>query len=134
MLVNYVTFAVDTEDRAAFDSWYLRLVEAARQEDGCIVYDYLTDPSRPGRGITLAAWESEADLAAHRLHPSHIELMALGSTKWGMHDIKVHSWTEIGGYRTAERPRLDGPSEDNTGREAMHTLIKQYQEHADSGG
>jgi quinol monooxygenase YgiN len=132
MLVNYVSFAVNTPDRAAFDSWFLGLVDAARQEHGCVVYDYLIDPSRPDHGNTLAVWDSEADLAAHRLHPSHIKLMALGSTKWGMSDITVHSWSDIGGYRTAERPRLDTAGGPDTSREAMNALIKQYQDRAET--
>jgi quinol monooxygenase YgiN len=127
MLVNYVSFEVDTNERDAFDQWYLRLAADARQEKGCLVYDYLRDPQNPKRGITIAAWESEADIAAHRLHPSHVELLALGSEKWGMRDLRMHSWTEIGGYKVTERSRVDGTGQDQEGREQMHSLVREYQ-------
>jgi len=127
MLVNYVTFEVDTDDRDAFDRWYLRLVDDARQEDGCILYVYLTDPRHPTRGATIAAWRGEDDIAAHRLHPSHIELLALGSTKWGMRDITVHSFRDVGRYQVGGRARVDAEAGDKAGRAQMHALIRAYQ-------
>ena len=133
MLVNYVSFEVETEDRDAFDTWYLGLVEAAQQEEGCIVYDYLIDPRHPTRGVTIAAWRSEADIAAHRLHPSHIELMALGGEK-GIRDIHVHSFSDVGGYRISSRARLEGAGDDPESRARMLALIAQYQALAASGG
>ena len=126
VLVNYVSFEVETDDRDAFDSWYLGLIEAARNENGCIVYDYLTDPRNPTRGITIAAWQSEADIAAHRLHHTHVELMALGSAK-GIRDIHVHSFGDVGKYKTSSRSRLDGAGDDPESRARMLALIAAYQ-------
>lgn len=128
MLVNYVSFRVETEDRAAFDAWYSGLVSKAQTEEGCLVYEYFTDPNDPDRGVTLAAWRGSEDLAAHRLHPSHIELVGLGSSKWGMRDFRVHSWTDVGGYRISERQRIDDPGDDATSREHMRKLVQAYQE------
>ena len=127
MLVNYVTFEVDTDDRSAFDQWYLRLVDDARQEDGCILYVYLTDPAHPTRGVTIAAWREEENIAAHRLHPSHIELVALGSTKWGMRDLTVHSFRDVGRYKVGSRERVDDEAVGEEAREEMHALIRAYQ-------
>lgn len=127
MLVNYVTFEVDTDDREAFDQWYLRLADDARQEDGCILYVYLKDPRHPTRGVTVAAWRGEEDIAAHRLHPSHIELLALGSTKWGMRNITVHSFRDVGQYSVGSRTQVDGKGEDEASRVRMHSLIRAYQ-------
>ena len=127
MLINYVTFEVDTDDREAFDEWYGRLAEDARQEEGCILYVYLKDPHRPTRGVTVAAWRSEEDIAAHRQHPSHIELVALGSSKWGMRDMTVHSFRDVGDYRVSTRPAIDAEAGTNdAGRQEMHDLVQAF--------
>jgi quinol monooxygenase YgiN len=127
MLVNYVIFDVETDDRVAFDAWYRRLAEDAQREPGCIAYDYLTDPAHPTGGAVVAAWETEEDIARHRLHPSHVELMALGSSKWGMRNIRRHSFTNIGNYSVSARPALDDRAEPEANREEMHRLINEYQ-------
>ena len=126
MLVNYVTFEVSTDDRAGFDTWYGKLVNDAKSEHGCIIYDYLTNPHSPTFGAILAAWESPEDIAAHRLHPSHIEILALATTKWGMHNIRIQSFSEIGGYRTAERDRMDGSGEPPEVRDTILDLIARF--------
>jgi quinol monooxygenase YgiN len=127
VLVNYVVFDVHTDDRAAFDAWYRRLAEDAQGEQGCIAYDYLTDPAHPTRGAVVAAWESEEDIARHRLHPSHIELMALGSAKWGIRNIRRHSFADVGNYSASVRPALDDPAGPGANRDEMHRLISEYQ-------
>jgi quinol monooxygenase YgiN len=126
MLVNYVTFEVDTDDRAGFDTWYGKLVDDAKSEHGCIIYDYLTYADSPTKGAILAAWETQEDIAAHRLHPSHIEILALATSKWGMHNIRIQSFSDIGGYKTAERDRMDGSGEPPDVRDTILELIARF--------
>jgi len=133
MLVNYVTFDVDTPDRAGFDAWYGKLVDDAKSEPGCIIYDYMSDPRSPTRGMILAAWESEDDIAAHRIHPSHVEIMALGSSEWGMHNFRIESFFEIGGHKVGERDRMDPANEPADVRDEIAELIRRFHESRTTG-
>ena len=127
MLVNFVSFYVDAPDLEAFDRWYIGLVEDAQKEPGCMVYEYMRDPRDARHCFMLAAWENEADIAAHRLHPSHVELLAFGSTRWGIRDLHRHSWADVGGHTASGRPRIDGSDLDGESRATMHALVSRLQ-------
>ena len=58
MIVYYVSFEVDTDDRAGFDEWYRARTTEAKKEKGCLAFDYLLDPEQPGRGFMVEIWET----------------------------------------------------------------------------
>ena len=41
------------------------LIEGARNEDGCLAYDWTIEPGHPGRMRVFELWQDEASLAAH---------------------------------------------------------------------
>ena len=103
------------------------LIEAARAEEGCVLYEYFTDPVDPGRGVMLEAWESAEALAAHSVHPAHVEMVAFGTQRWGMRDFVIHVWGDASAHTFVSRPTIDVPV---PGREAMMEAV----EHLRSGG
>jgi quinol monooxygenase YgiN len=121
VIVVFVSFRVPDADRAAFDRWMAPLIEAARAEDGCVVYEYFTDPVDPGRGVMLEAWESAEALDAHSVHPAHVEMVAFGTQRWDMRDLAIHSWGDASAHAFASRPTIDVPA---PGREAMMKAVK----------
>jgi quinol monooxygenase YgiN len=132
MIVNYTTFRIRHHDDVAFDDWFLGLCSAARDEDGCIVYDYFNVIGDPGRRAVLAAWRDEHAFGAHRVHPLHVEMLALGGSKWGICDLDSNSWPDARGHRTSARDKVDA-TVPGQGREAMLERAAQYlAEDADS--
>jgi quinol monooxygenase YgiN len=111
VIVIYGSFRVDTEDRRAFDEWYRSCLSIARQEKGCVAYDYLLDPQQPDRGFNLEIWETADDFQAHMLHPAHVEMMALASRKWGVRDLRMHFWMDAQGHQYNIRERTETPVE-----------------------
>lgn len=123
MIVNYSSFRIEGSDAAAFDRWFFRLVEAARCEEGCLVYDYFVDPADRSRRYVMAAWTSEQTLAAHRVHPLHIEMLAEGSAR-GIRDLRKHSWRRAEGYSYGERDRTESPHAGDPGRDEMEQRVR----------
>jgi quinol monooxygenase YgiN len=128
VIVIYSTFDVLSDDRDGFDAWYRGLVAIGRTEKGCRTWDCFVDPSRPERRAEIQVYETEADLRAHMTHPAHVEAIALGSTKWGMSNIKAHFWSEAGGYALLERERTDEYVE---GRDNLYELVAEVQRRYD---
>jgi quinol monooxygenase YgiN len=124
MIVYYVSFEVDTDDRAGFDQWYRARTKDAKQEKGCLAFDYLVDPEQPRRGFMVEIWETAEDLEAHMAHPRHVEALALGSMKWGLRDVHVHVWTRAEGHEFAVRNRTDDLAE---GHGALSERIEEFQ-------
>jgi quinol monooxygenase YgiN len=93
MVVYYSTFEVTTDDRAAFDEWFGGLVQECRSEDGCVFYEYSVSPERPSRGVLFGAFETMAQLEAHRVYPAHVEIVAFGAER-GMSDVTVDRWVD----------------------------------------
>jgi quinol monooxygenase YgiN len=129
MIVVYVSFVVPTPNREQFDAWLRPLVEAARRETGCVTYDYLHDPQNPDRGQIVEIWQSKEDLDRHSVDPDHVEMVALGSIRWGMTDLHIHV-VAGGTHSYVEQDRIDVPA---PGREAMQALVDVVQERYRSG-
>jgi quinol monooxygenase YgiN len=123
VLVTYVTFDVDQRTEAEFDQWFATLVRAIRATKGCVVYDFLASPGLPGARAMVEVWESKADREAHLVLPAHIEMVARGSSDFGMCNLRAHYWEEAGQHRVIERPRSDSPVE---GRDTMNRLVVDY--------
>jgi quinol monooxygenase YgiN len=127
VIVNYTSFLVRSDDLSGFDAWFSGLVDQARQEEGCVVYDFYPDLHEPRRRAVVAVWTSEETLAAHRIHPLHIEMVAHGASQWGIHDVRKHSWRNADGYSLRERDEVDSPDEGDVGRTAMDQLVREAQ-------
>ena len=65
------------------------LVEATRQEEGCLAYDAFESSATPGVFVTIESWRGQADLDAHMATP-HIAkaFEVLGSALTG--EVAVH--------------------------------------------
>jgi quinol monooxygenase YgiN len=117
--VIHVSFRLDGPNRD-FDVWFLPLVAAVRTADGCVVYDYSVDSVDPRRRYIFEAWESQAKLRAHQCAAAHVEMLALGTTVYGMSDLQICSWTDAGPVKRSTRRRTD---EHVDGRGHLDTLI-----------
>jgi hypothetical protein len=65
MLIVAGFLDVDPERRDAFISGRADLMQASRDEPGCITYAFSADPIDPGRVLLFERWESKGALAAH---------------------------------------------------------------------
>jgi quinol monooxygenase YgiN len=101
MVTIYCTFEVPEESRAAFDDWFLGLAQECQREEGCIAYDYLQNPQHPGRCTLFEAWDGDEHFQAHLYFHAHVDMIAFGTSRWGMRNIVVHTWRE-GGYAKRE--------------------------------
>lgn len=123
MIVTYVSFAVSDDRRDDFERWFIPLVEKTRSQTGCVAYDYLRDRERPGVGFMVEVWESPEAYAAHHSHPDHVEMLARGSSEFGMKDLQIHSWNDAQGYTLTDRSRTDSPVQ---GRDLVNRLVAEY--------
>jgi quinol monooxygenase YgiN len=123
MLVTYVTFEVDAQTQAEFDPWFASLVQTIRSSKGCVLYEFLANPSLQGRRAMIEVWESRADREAHLVLPAHVEMVARASSDFGMRNLRAHYWEDARRHRVIERDRSDTPVE---GREALNHLVFDY--------
>ncbi len=122
MILVIVEFDVDAATRPAFDSWVGAIVADARGEPGCIENRFVVDPQNLGHGMFVEVWESRAAVLAHHSHPSHVELFALGSERWGMHNFTVRTWADAGSFTTRTAERIE---ELAAGREVLQRLLRE---------
>jgi quinol monooxygenase YgiN len=120
-LIVHVTFEING-DQDAFEAWYLPLVDKMRAAPGCISYDYLVDPSRPGVGRMIEAWERPEDRTACQTSPQHVEMVARGSRDFGMANLSAHRWRGED-HVHGERPRTETPI---AGRDELNRLVAEY--------
>ncbi len=66
MLIVAGHVMVDPEQREAHVAGFVRVVEAARQADGCLDFSIAADALDPGRVNLFERWESEEAVAAFR--------------------------------------------------------------------
>jgi len=123
LIIVYVSFELDG-DPVAFDAWFLPLVAATRETPGCVVYDYLEDPTNVRRRHMVEVWDSDASLAAHAGAAPHVEMLALGTVCHGMRDLEIHRWARADGYQYGTRRRTD---EHVDGRDHLDELIAAVQ-------
>jgi quinol monooxygenase YgiN len=123
MIITYVSFSIADGRRAEFENWFLPLVEKTRTQPGCLAYDYLYDPQRPEQGLMVEIWTSPEAYSAHHCHPDHIEMLARGSSEFGMTELQIHSWSDAQGYTLTDRARTDTPVQ---GRDLVNRLIAEY--------
>jgi quinol monooxygenase YgiN len=124
MYITYVTFELPPNiDRDAFEEWFIGIVRRYREEPGCVAYDYLRNPEHPTQGCMIEVWESLEDAAVHFLTPAHIEMVALGTAKWGLHNIQTHRWTAAEGHGVAQRTSTHVGIE---GRVEMYRLVTEF--------
>ena len=123
MIVTYVSFSIGGGRKAEFENWFLPLVEKTRTQTGCVAYDYLYDPQRPEQGLMVEIWASPEAYSAHHSHPDHIEMLARGSSEFGMTDLQIHSWSDAQGYTLTDRARTDSPVQ---GRDLVNRLVAEY--------
>jgi quinol monooxygenase YgiN len=124
MIVTYVSFDIEPSRRDDFEAWFYPLVEKTRIQMGCVAYDYLPDPQQAGLGRMVEVWASPEAYRAHHSHPDHIEMLARGSSEFGMKDLRIHSWTEAQGYSLTDRTRTD---DSVPGRDLVNKLVAEYQ-------
>jgi quinol monooxygenase YgiN len=122
MIVVFATGDGPTADREAFHAWFLPLVQMAREEEGCIVYNYSVDPVS-GRVVIVEAWESQETFDVHLTHPGHVEMLAVGSRDWNMGNATVHMWMHAEGHTYAERARVDEIADD---RSELADLVRRF--------
>jgi quinol monooxygenase YgiN len=120
VILVIVEFDVDAATRPAFDSWVGAIIADARAEPGCVDNRYVVDPHNPGHGMFVEAWQSRSAVLAHHSHPSHVELFALGSERWGMRNFTVRTWVDAGDFTTRAADRIE---ELAAGREVLQRLV-----------
>jgi quinol monooxygenase YgiN len=98
VVVSYTTFAVASASRAEFDEWFSAVAAECEQEEGNLFYRYHLDPGKPGGGILVQAWETEAHLDRHRTYWAHVDIVAFGTSRYGMTDLEVDWWSDEGGH------------------------------------
>ncbi len=74
MIIIAGTVDVDPEQRAAALEAGRPLIEPTLAQKGCLAYDWLPDPLRPGRIVVYERWESAEDLAAHFAGPHYVAM------------------------------------------------------------
>jgi quinol monooxygenase YgiN len=120
MIISYVSFEIDPQKVEAFEEWFEPLVERTKQQhSGCVAYDYMLEPHDPERRLLVEVWATEADHAAHHSHEDHIEMLARGSSEFGMKNLRIHNWSQAEGYSFSTRARSDEPV---PGREQLNEL------------
>ena len=124
MHILYVSFETD-EDPRTFDEWFLPLVRACRNAPGCYAYDYLIDPECPTRRWIVEIWEDDEVYGEHVVHPSHVEMLGLGTLAHRMHDLQISHWPHAGVPERSFRPRTDTQVD---GRQALLDPIRRLQE------
>jgi quinol monooxygenase YgiN len=122
VILVIVEFDVGAASRPAFDSWVASIIADARHEPGCIDNRYVIDPREPGRGMFVEVWQSRAAVAAHHAHPSHVELFAAGSERWGMRNFTVRTWADAGDCTTRTAERIE---ELAAGRDTLQRLVRE---------
>jgi quinol monooxygenase YgiN len=70
VLTGTVRIPVDKRDQAR--PLVKVLIEATRQEDGCLFYNFGEDVLEPGLIVVAEAWRDEASLGAHLNSPHFI--------------------------------------------------------------
>lgn len=102
MVVIYASFDVGHPDRPAFDHWFEEHARECRTFDGCISYDYLHNLQEPTKGFVFEAWESQEQLNVLIASPSHVNMMAEGSSAWQMKNLCAHVWRQAEGLEVVE--------------------------------
>lgn len=105
MIVTHLSFTVDPDRSEAFDRWFPPLVARTLTHAGCLGYDHLVDPARPGRHVLLEVWASDEALAGHTRTAEHAEIIQLGSARYGMRDLVLRQWRDAGDCLVTRRPR-----------------------------
>ena len=104
MIVTHLSFTVDADREEDFRRWFPPLVERTQAHAGCLGYEHLIDPARPGCHVLLEVWASQDALASHTRTPEHAEISRLGSTRYGMRDLVVRQWRDAGDCTITRRP------------------------------
>jgi quinol monooxygenase YgiN len=107
MFVNYVSFEVPVDRQPAFEEWFSGVAERSRRQKGCIAYDYLVDPFDETRCCTVEVWQTSQDHGAHCADPDYDEMLARGSSEFGMADLRVRNWRDAEGYSETIWHRTD---------------------------
>jgi quinol monooxygenase YgiN len=76
MIIVAGHITVDPEQREAHLAGSVRVVEKAREADGCLDFAMSADPVDPGRLNLFERWESEAALKAFRRRAPRIKQAA----------------------------------------------------------
>ncbi|MDV6271603.1 putative quinol monooxygenase [Rhodococcus globerulus] len=122
MIVLHVSFRIDS-DPNDFREWFGGLAKQTRGVRGCIKFEFLIDATDPRRIVTIEVWENAQARESYFLLPHHVEMVALGSEKWGMHSFQVSSWPNAGACSVNERTRSDEPV---AGRSQMNRLVRDF--------
>jgi len=125
MLVLNVAFELEGSpgDRpAALRHWLAELVAKTRQVEGCVRYECVVD-LEARHGVIVEVWTSAAARDRYLLMPHHVEMVALSTSKWGMHDFRTMCWTDAGEPAVSARERSDEPT---ANRPEMNRLVADY--------
>ena len=123
MIIIYVSFELES-DPVEFDAWFMPLVEETRASAGCIAYDYLVDPVRRSRRYMFEVWDSDSAATRHSGAPAHLEMLALGTSRYGMRDLRIDRWDDPRRHKHSMRARTDEHVE---GRDHVDELIASIQ-------
>jgi quinol monooxygenase YgiN len=72
----------------------LAMVEATRQEEGCVQYDLHVSTANPGSFVFYENWASQADLDRHA-ESSHIQVFLLKAPALLAEPVRVLTYTRI---------------------------------------
>lgn len=99
MIVVYAAYDIGAWSRDEFAEFLLPLVERARALPGCVVFDYLVDPSEPQRATVFETWQDADAFERWTVSSEHDELMRLPQlSRGGMSGLRVHLWRDAEGH------------------------------------
>ena len=125
MLVLYVTFeleGVGGDSDRAFRRWLADIATTTQEVEGCVSYDYVVD-LEARRGNLVEVWTSTVARDGYVLMPHHVEMVALATSKWGMHGFRTMCWPDAGEAAVSARERSEEPS---ASRQEMNRLVAAY--------
>ena len=91
MLVIAGTISIDPEKRDAAVGAAVEMMQATRQEAGCISYTFSADLTEPGGFRIFEEWESQEALDAHFKAP-HMAKFQAAMGGFGVRDMQVQRY------------------------------------------
>jgi hypothetical protein len=98
-------------------------VETTRRADGCLAFEFLVDPASSCRCVLFECWQDEPSRRAYELMPHHIELVAIGTSRLGIKNLRALRWADISEPHISERGRTETTDPQ---RPTMDRLVRSY--------
>ena len=97
MIVEFAEWTMGNPDYDSWLAWITEIVSQCRAEDGCLAYELRVDPHDRSHGSIFQAWENQEAFNGHLVFPAHQRMIDEGK-QWRMSDVRIHRWSDAGGY------------------------------------